>query len=903
MLTVGPLAFTLPWMLAFAVLLPLIWWLLRIMPPRPRRLSFPAIRLLFGLRPADETPEKTPPWLLLLRLALAILLILTFAGPVMNPGTPLEGTGPVIIAVDDGWASARHWPRRQQAMSELLDRAVRAERPVAIVTTAPDAADGGFRRVELLPAPKARVLATALTPKPWPTDRTAALNTLTELSLDEAADIFWLSDGIDTGDAESFASGLDSMGHVHMMADPNLDLARVLVPPESGREPLQVRATRAAPGAEENIWLRASGAGGALLLRERITFAKGLKTASADLVLAPEVRNQIERLEIEGERSAATTVLFDERWRRRPVGLVSGRPTDQPLISGAYYVARALEPYSEVRTGDLSELLRRPVAAIILDDVAKVLGDVRPALIDWLESGGVLIRFAGPRLAESVDDLVPIRLRRGDRILGGALSWSEPATLGTFDEHSPFSGLEIPEDVRIHRQVLAEPSVDLGSKAWARLSDGTPLVTGERRGDGWLILFHTTADPAWSNLPMSVLFVDMLRRILGMSRGISEKEHDGVLPPLLVLDGFGHAHDATTTSMPILASEFDEAKAGPQTPPGFYGSATARRALNLSAELPQPLPIDHFLAGEERREYGQTSERDLKPWLLAAVALLALADMLLGLHMRGMLPRRAGQSAAAIFLVWGLTVSSMARADDAFTLAAALETRLSYAKTGVDEVDRISHVALKGLSATLRDRTSIEPGDPMGIDVETDELIFFPLIYWPITPEQPALSEKALAKVDHYLTTGGIILFDTRDQRTATGRGRGSGPGELRLRELLAGLNLPPLVPVPPEHVLTRAFYLMHEFPGRWTGGTVWVEHHEGGVNDGVSSLIVGGHDWASAWAIDSYGRPMFAVVPGSESQREMAYRFGINLVMYAMTGNYKADQVHLPAILERLGQ
>ena len=57
------------------------------------------------------------------------------------------------------------------------------------------------------------------------------------------------------------------------------------------------------------------------------------------------------------------------------------------------------------------------------------------------------------------------------------------------------------------------------------------------------------------------------------------------------------------------------------------------------------------------------------------------------------------------------------------------------------------------------------------------------------------------------------------------------------------------------------------------------------------------------AWAVDGNGRPMFAVVPGGEQQREWAFRFGVNLVMYALTGNYKTDQVHVPALLERLGK
>jgi uncharacterized protein DUF4159 len=204
----------------------------------------------------------------------------------------------------------------------------------------------------------------------------------------------------------------------------------------------------------------------------------------------------------------------------------------------------------------------------------------------------------------------------------------------------------------------------------------------------------------------------------------------------------------------------------------------------------------------------------------------------------------------------------------------------------------------------LNDRTAVEVGTPFAVDVEKDELAFFPLLYWPISPEQPALSDAALAHLNTFLRNGGTILFDTRDQDAGRALGASSsGPGMQRLQQLARGLDIPRLVPVPPDHVLTRAFYLMQDFPGRWADGQVWVEQGDDRVNDGVSSVIIGGNDWASAWAVDDNGRPMFAVVPGGERQREMAYRFGINLVMYALTGNYKSDQVHVPFILERLGQ
>jgi hypothetical protein len=131
------------------------------------------------------------------------------------------------------------------------------------------------------------------------------------------------------------------------------------------------------------------------------------------------------------------------------------------------------------------------------------------------------------------------------------------------------------------------------------------------------------------------------------------------------------------------------------------------------------------------------------------------------------------------------------------------------------------------------------------------------------------------------------------------------------LRRLIAKLDLPPLEPVPSDHVLTKTFYLLRDFPGRWDGGKVWVEAlppAEPGAaaspargGDGVSPVIIGGNDWAAAWAVDAQGQPVVDVAPGGARQRELAIRFGINLVMYTLTGNYKADQVHVPALLQRL--
>ena len=911
MLSLGPLAFAAPWMLLALAVLPVLWWLLKLMPPAPRHLRFPAIRLLFDLDSREETPDRTPLWLILLRLLLAALVILALAHPLINSSPRLPGSGPLLLAVDDGWAAAARWAARAEAMAGLIAQAEREGRAVVLVTTAPRTDGQPAAATAPLVAAEARRLAQAVLPQPWPTDRAAVLAALDGLDFGGAASVVWLSDGLASADPETdsaFALRLQHLGSLRVLGEPAPELALLLQPPAAGPSGLTLRVARAAPAGERTVAVRGSGEDGRPILREELRFAAGATAAEATLTLPVELRNRLVRLSVEGEDSAGAVVLLDERWRQRPVGLVSGGAEDeaQPLLSDLYYLERALAPFSEVRRGTIAALLQRELAVVVLSDVGALTQDEANRFGAWIEGGGVLLRFAGPRLAQNADALLPVRLRAGDRTLGGAMSWTRPARLAPFPAGGPFAGLAVPADVEIRRQVLAEPEIDLGDKTWARLDDGTPLITGERRGEGWLVLVHTTADTDWSSLSLSGLYVEMLRRLVALSQGVvATGGGDEPLPPLETLDGFGRPMAPPPLAAPAAPATIAAGAVGPRHPPGYYGRETARRALNLSAGVAAPRPLGRLPAGVAAAPFARSAEIDLKPWLLAGALVLLLADIAIALALRGLLTGpRMRRAAAALALALWLPAAAAAAAPDAeaFALAAVAETRLAYVRTGVPAVDATSNAGLLGLGVVLNRRTSVEPPPPLGVDVETDELAFFPLLYWPVTAEQATPSDAALRRLNAYLKNGGTILFDTRDQN-AGGTFGGAGPGTQALRELVRGLDIPPLIPAPPDHVLTKSFYLMQSFPGRWAGGTVWVEESQGQVNDGVSSVIVGSNDWAGAWAVDDVGRPLFPTVPGGERQRELAYRFGVNLVMYALTGNYKSDQVHVPAILERLGQ
>jgi hypothetical protein len=446
------------------------------------------------------------------------------------------------------------------------------------------------------------------------------------------------------------------------------------------------------------------------------------------------------------------------------------------------------------------------------------------------------------------------------------------------------------------------------------------LVTRKPIGQGQVVLFHVTANAQWSTLPLSGLFVSMLQRLTTVSNAQGAEESDfvgQVLSPVSVLDGFGQLWDAGLQAS-LRGEDFAQARASAVTPAGVYQTQQRAVALNVMGRSdrldPAIWPQNVQMLGAQ-----EASEVPLKPFLLYA-ALLALAmDVFAALMLTGRV-LRTGASALGLLgvvVAIGSAVPQVARAQsdvDAFLKAASSELTLAYVLTGDDVVDTTSRQGLIGLSNELARRTSVEPAAPMGVDLDTDPLGVFPILYWPMTASQQPVSAQGYAKLNAYMRSGGMIFFDTRDGDISS-FGQATPLGN-KLRDIAFALDVPPLEPMPQDHVLTRTFYLLQEFPGRYVGADVWVQKSadqsqvaEGmpfrDLNDNVSPVFIGANDWAAAWAVTDSGRALRPVGSGysGEKQREMAYRFGVNLIMYVLTGSYKSDQVHVPALLERLGE
>ncbi|MER8412129.1 MULTISPECIES: DUF4159 domain-containing protein [unclassified Mesorhizobium] len=936
-----PLSFGAPMVLWGLLALPVIWWLLRLTPPKPQTEIFPPLKILARVLKREETPQQSPWWLTLLRLLMAALIVAALADPVFNPREKLPAEGAALaLVIDNDWASAADWGKRVATAERLINDAGSNGVPVVIAFTAEKA------NAEIGPFDAATALdrLRAAKPRPIPTDRPAVYARVAGvLETLPGASVAVLADGLAAkGDEAAFNTLLSKNATRVVWATADRLSLTGLTTADNQVDGFALTAIRA-PGdpAPAQVTAGAFDDKGRRIADATLTFSPGETTATGTMAVPFELRNDFASIALDGERQAGAVRVLDESSKRRRVGLLSQAEADQaqPLLSPLYYIRRALQPFADLvepSSADLADaipqILDQKPAMIVMADIGTIPGQVRQRLVDWVDNGGTLVRFAGSRLATAGDDddLLPVRLRTGERSLGGALSWTSPQPVTEFPKAGPFADLAPPTEVTVSRQVLAEPTPDIVERTWAALADGTPLVTGLKKGKGTLVLFHVTPEATWSNLPISGSFVEMLRRIVQLSRNqgaaIANAEAAAAsLAPYRMIAADGSLVPPTPDARPLVPG----AGALPVTfenPPGLYGSETGVFAHNLleADSTLAPLARPQITVPITSIQYAFDESRNLKGALVAAALVLMLLDTLAVFWMGGLFsrrPRRAGAVAttAAVLIALGSLFghADLARADDAtpgdeVAIEAISKTRIAYVLTGVPGDDSISRAGLEGLTRFLVEKTALEPGEPAGVDISRDELSFYPLIYWPIDPAAPMPSQAAIARIDAYMQQGGTVLFDTRDQ-FANGIGADStSPATERLRDILGNLNVPPLEPVPSDHVLTKSFFILPEFPGRFAGSPLWVEASLDASNaenrpvrtgDGVSPIMITANDFAGAWAVDENGDPLLPTVPADPMQRIYALRAGVNIMMYMLTGNYKSDQVHVPILLERLGQ
>lgn len=887
----GSLSLLAPLTLIGLLTLPLVWWILKISPPAPKRRLFPPLAILQGVETEEETPYATPIWVLLFRLLMVALAVFALSLPFFQRDS-LDDILPMTLIIDDSIMAAPVWDEMMDDARRRVRDAQRLNQDVILVLgESPDTTP--------IPAAEALLQLRSTMPRAG-TDRPDIPGT-------SARRTVFISSGVIIGD-DTVSDGLREVSATLVM--PNI--AETQIAAGDVRETSDgFEADWFSAHSPRSAVVEAVSATGTVLAAQPVTFAPGRSLATVSISLPPQVRSQVSSLRIAGQRSAGSTKLLDDSFGRPLVGVLAPPSgTSSPLLSEDFYAEQALSPSADLFIGDIDTVLSLNPTVLVMPDS---MSSDAPLIAEYVEAGGVLIRFAGPQLARGSDDLVPVPLRRGGRSIGGALAWETPQALAPFASESPFAGLTVPDDVTVSRQVMARSGAETDARTWARLRDGSPVVTSAVRGEGRVVLFHVTAGPAWSNLAISGLYVDMLKRILPLakSRSATTTTEGGTWTLDRQLGAFGELRPPPP--QPITVANADWEAQADTLLPGYYRAGNRQRAVQAisNPETLRALSTDGLTV-----ERADGSEPKSLAGVLLGIAMAMLAlDMLLSARLTGRM-KRFGTLTAGVLIVTIMTFQSpQATAQTTGPTAgptaeqdatidrvqqAALGLHLAYIETDDSRTDSLSRSAMESLQRQLTFRTTIEPVGVHAVSPDSDGLEMYPFLYWPIRNDSASLSETERLSINRYIAAGGTLLLDTADEAERGLRAGGAHPGLARITE---GLNIGRLAPVPNDHVLTKSFYLTFVFPGRWANGPVFVEA-EGATadgRDGVSSVIIGSNDWASGWAIDETGRSLVDLSGDIPRQREMAVRFGINVAMYALSGNYKADQVHAAELIRRM--
>ncbi|MEL6686414.1 MAG: DUF4159 domain-containing protein [Pseudomonadota bacterium] len=877
----GSLTLLAPLTLLGLLALPLVWWILKISPPAPKRRLFPPVAILKDIVTDEETPQGTPWWVLLYRLLMVALAVFALSLPLFQQSED-TGNAPVTLIIDDSAASAPLWSDMMDDARARLRKAQTNNQDVILIVGETDSLDS---------VPASEALRRLRSANPRPEGRFPDIP-----DLPEDRQTVFLSSGVTfESDGDVTASLRDTDATIALPPS-----SRTVIVPGDVRETSDgFEADWFSATSPRTAMIEALSSNGDVLAAAPLTIPVGQSLGTVQIALPPQLRARVTQLRVTGMRAGASTRLLDDSFGRPLVGVLAPPSgTSSPLLSEDFYAQQALGPFADLFIGDQDTVLSLNPSVLVMPDSMSSSAD---PILNYVESGGVLIRFAGPQLAEGDDTLSPVPLRRGGRSIGGALAWETPQTLTPFSSESPFAGLPIPDDVTVSRQVMARPGAETDARTWARLEDGSPVVTSAPLGDGRVVLFHVTAGPEWSNLAISGLYVDMLKRILPLAknRAVAPSTEGNAWTLDRVLSPFGELRPPPPT--PIVIADTDwTGQPNADHPPGYYRSGTRQSAIQAIANPDTIQPIDTTGLRVERLD---GSEPQSFAGILLGIALIMLAlDMLISAIVSGRFNR--GLSLAVVMIASFSTLSpTPSQAQDLDSVGeAALGLHLAYIETGDGQIDEFSRVALESLSRELTRRTTIEPVGVHAVTPSSEGLVMYPFLYWPVRLDTPALTEEERLNINNYIAAGGTLVIDTADESE---RGLRAGSAHSGLARVTEGLTIGRLTAVPDDHVLTKSFYLTFDFPGRWAGGPVFVEAQDAtqGGRDGVTSVIIGSNDWAAGWAIDPNAGTLADLSNDIPRQRELSIRFGVNIAMYALSGNYKADQVHAAELIRRLGQ
>ncbi len=885
--------------LAALLLVPIIWWISRIIPPKPKTLSLPSAYFLLGLESGKNSANDAPIWLKILRMFALSALIIGIANPmiILEKVQNNEATNRIIILIEDSYTAANNYENTRSAIKSAFENLRITNNgqtqfhiiPISIGILEKDITIGA------LDINEAENLALNIQPKPFFFNHKNAATSIEKLN--QKAKIYYFADGLIHENTELLLKELsaNAIDEVQLYVPPLIEASALKSVVQKSNT---IEFEYVAASKSSNVFVDFYSSNNIVLASVKGENGFGrLFLESINQTIA----RKIAYARIRGTQSASAVFLLDSFDRRALVGIEKPTEAEQPLLSDTNYIAAASKQFADVYQAEIKDLAQSDANAIIIGDRAGFSKQEADALKKFIDKGGLLVRYIGPQaISVPNDELVTAPFAPEPRNIKDALN-IEPISISPFSANSPFFGIEPPKGAvptNIAKLMDSEDSVNI----WARLSDGTPFISARKFGKGEIIAIHTSAAPYWSDIAYSGLQPALLKRIISRANSpilpSNIRQSDLPMSAVKLIDGFGNLQSPPKPNPPI-----DMAKSKSPIWPGIYENIEARTIRQAYEQGTSFKAISEFPSNFETLKDNQTGAIKLQPLLLLMALLGLLFDWLysIGLfaklitkfevYLRKLANFRLRFQAhkLVIFALFMFLIGadfSYAEPNNQNNLKPNPNgVKLAYLKTNDAANNAIMMRGLENLQIALNARTSVQAGPIIGLDASNDELALYPIIYWRLGNNPMPQSPIAQQRLNQFMRNGGLLFIDTR------GAGLNQNLARQNVQIALSGLVVPPLEQVTQDHVLAKSFYLLYGFPGNFQNAKLWAQSRaslSASANDGVSPIVIGDGDYALAWGTLGH------------QNRNSALNVGINIYLYALTGQYKADQVHVPAILER---
>lgn len=881
----------------FLLIVPILWKYFKEGPDRPVLKKFPAIILIAQNTSSDSTPIKKNYLNLLLKTLLVFLITVLLA----NPSEKKDFKTKPLIIIDNGWDSGPGWEKINKGINQFLE-----SKKSNTFTIFPTVASNKnkfnylFEKKEF----EIREYLKGIKPLALKPNYILLSKELPNFVQDDTK-IFWFTNHYMNKEKKAFYDSIKSKNlKIYSSSKEDFPIILSLLSQEDNIYSFGLINMNK---DLDNFFIDCYDIKQRIIIRQKVSQDKikydEQNFGNFSVEIPKEKNDLIYYFKISNSKSVSSVAIKSNYVKKKKIGLVQTnfQDNDNEYFRANFFVRKALESNYDLKSLPLDQLLSPNKSLIISDDFDTTFFGFEERILQWIGEGGTFLKFAGDKFLShaennqlsSVLGIIPITKKVIS--VDGELSFKRNLSIAQISGKSPIRDFEIPKKIKINKYIEIPKNIDnLKLKFWVKLDNGAPLITQRPYEKGNLILVHLPANNEWSNISLSIFFPDLLNKIIQISRGINAEEVQQIFKPLKILDALGNLVEPRIDTLNLDSKIFMDSKLTRDNPPGLYKNELGFHGLNISdylqneydyIYLPKEIIIDDF---------NSNSSFEIKNFLVLLCLLVFVCETLVNFLGRDFLKFKYFNPLKVMFLILIVFSPNIVFANEKLDYLG--QTKLAYIQTGVEEIDRINYEGLREISSYISSKTSAILGSPIGLDLEKDEIDYFPIIYISLIKNAKNLNDISLGKLQNFINSGGILLFDCK----ASFESLFVEDCLILFKKHYKNLDISAFKKLTSESTLSKSFYLLNSYPGR-KNEMVYIAYNNQINNDKVLSIVIGNNDWTGAWAKDANNSFLLPLFENDKEQRDLSFRFGTNIVLYSLTGNYKSDQVHIPEILKRM--